>query len=205
MGKITENKILNIPNIISVLRLVFVVPLIGYFYLKEENIAATALGILFILTDILDGLLARKFKQVTNLGVYLDATVDNIMATTVAFSFLYLGYFTWPLIALVAAHRFTRLLLALFIGMYGHSYYFPNYIKLTILFPAFYVLSIPFLADFFQQKTLHHVTFYVIGISWAALTTMIVFAILRFKKGKLNMTDVERLEVKKMIKAKIYS
>lgn len=203
MGKITENKILNIPNIISVLRLVFIVPLIGYFYLKEKNIAATALGILFILTDILDGLLARKFKQVTNLGVYLDATVDNIMAATVAFSFLYLGYFTWPLIALVAAHRFTRLLLALFIGMYGHSYYFPNYIKLTILFPAFYVLSVPFLADFIKAETLRSVTFCVIGISWITLAVMIIFAILRFKKGKLKMTQVERLKVKQLLKKKI--
>lgn len=202
MGKITENKILNIPNIISIFRLVFIVPLIGYFYLKEKNIAATALGFSFILTDILDGFLARKLKQVTNLGIYLDATVDNILAATVAFSFLYLGYFTWPLIALAAAHRFTRLFLSLFIGMYGHSYYFPNYIKLTITLPAFYVLVIPFLADFMKAETLHFVTFYVIGISWIILTTMIVFAISRFKKGKLKMTQVERLKVKQLLKKK---
>jgi len=202
MGKATENKILNIPNTLSVFKIVFIAPLIGYFYTKGNNITATTLCGFFVITDVLDGFLARKLKQVTNFGIYIDAIGDNLFAAIVAFSFLYQGYFTWPLIAFAAAHRFIRLFLVIFVSFYGKGYYFPIYMKLTALIPTIYIFTVPFLANFIGYSTTEKMTTGVLASAVFILTLMTAFAIFRLKKGKLKMTNVEKIEVKKLLKVR---
>jgi len=200
MGKLTENKILNIPNAISLIRIFIIIPLAGYFYIKGDKTLATLMGIIFIFADVLDGYIARKFKQITNFGIYLDVIGDTLFITVVAFTFLYLDYLTWPLIALITAHRFTRLFLTLFIGMYAHSFYLPLYIKFfTAFIPLTYALSIPFLYGFLDMKEVHDLTFLIIGGSYVVLVAGVIFAIKNLKKGKLRMMEVEKLKVSEYV------
>lgn len=72
------NSIFTIPNILSIFRLVFVLLFLLTFYHNKFKTAIILLTI-SIITDFLDGLLARVLKQKTKLGAFLDPLADKIL------------------------------------------------------------------------------------------------------------------------------
>ncbi|OYD26656.1 CDP-diacylglycerol--glycerol-3-phosphate 3-phosphatidyltransferase [Mycoplasma testudineum] len=80
----------NIPNFLTITRLIFVIPVIILFSLLLENKIGTTLALslnllffaLAMLTDYVDGLLARKWKVVSTFGKLFDPLADKIMITT---------------------------------------------------------------------------------------------------------------------------
>jgi len=78
-------KLKNIPNILSVIRIILVGVFVYVFFNDYPNNLLWAL-IVFLtagLTDIIDGFLARKFNWVTNMGKILDPFADKLMQCTV--------------------------------------------------------------------------------------------------------------------------
>lgn len=80
----------NVPNILSLLRLVATLPLVILILINTPGayLWAVVLFALASLTDTLDGRIARKYKLVSNLGVFLDLTADKVYvaAALVAFT-----------------------------------------------------------------------------------------------------------------------
>lgn len=70
-------KNLTVPNIISLVRILLIIPLI-YYLLEENYLAAVIILVISGLSDMLDGLIARKFNQVTELGKLLDPVADKL-------------------------------------------------------------------------------------------------------------------------------
>jgi CDP-diacylglycerol--glycerol-3-phosphate 3-phosphatidyltransferase len=72
---------MNIPNSISIIRIILVVPLIYLLYQPNINYQWWALSIFIIaaVTDWLDGYLARKLNQITAFGKFLDPLTDKIL------------------------------------------------------------------------------------------------------------------------------
>ena len=78
-------KLKNIPNILSIFRILLVGAFIYAFYFDYPNNLQYAL-IVFLsagLSDVIDGFLARKFNWITNLGKVLDPLADKLMQCTV--------------------------------------------------------------------------------------------------------------------------
>lgn len=78
-------KRLNIPNTLSTLR-ILTIPVIVYLIItcNESNFPILiALTVFSICLDFFDGYLARKLKQVTELGKILDPIADKLMAFSV--------------------------------------------------------------------------------------------------------------------------
>ncbi|HEX3725178.1 MAG TPA: CDP-diacylglycerol--glycerol-3-phosphate 3-phosphatidyltransferase [Pirellulales bacterium] len=73
-----EQRILNVPNQLTALRLLLSVVLFVLIDL-EYYLAATTVFVVAASTDWLDGYWARKYGQVTNLGRILDPFVDKII------------------------------------------------------------------------------------------------------------------------------
>lgn len=74
-------KILNIPNLLSISRILSV-PVFVILMLEPSPVRALIAGIVFGLasaTDWLDGYLARKWEQVTKIGKLLDPIADKIL------------------------------------------------------------------------------------------------------------------------------
>lgn len=80
---------MNIPNMLTISR-IFLVPIYLYvFYTIGDNSLFYA-GIIFIIagvTDVLDGHIARKYNQTTDLGAVLDPFADKLMTFAVLVSF----------------------------------------------------------------------------------------------------------------------
>jgi CDP-diacylglycerol--glycerol-3-phosphate 3-phosphatidyltransferase len=77
---------LNLPNLLTLLRILLIPLIVGVFYLPDswlaeegKNIAATAIFIFAAVTDWLDGYLARKLNQMSAFGAFLDPVADKLV------------------------------------------------------------------------------------------------------------------------------
>jgi CDP-diacylglycerol--glycerol-3-phosphate 3-phosphatidyltransferase/cardiolipin synthase len=75
---------LNIPNILTLLRIALI-PVFVVIYYLPWSLAAQVSAVVFLLaaiTDWLDGYLARRLNQVSPLGEFLDPVADKLMVAT---------------------------------------------------------------------------------------------------------------------------
>jgi CDP-diacylglycerol--glycerol-3-phosphate 3-phosphatidyltransferase/cardiolipin synthase len=74
---------LNIPNLLTWMRIVLIPLVIGVFYAPlpahEQNEIATLAFIVAAVTDWFDGWLARKLGQTSAFGAFLDPVADKLM------------------------------------------------------------------------------------------------------------------------------
>src|SRR5260370_34238424 len=76
---------MNIPNVLTVSRLVAIPPLMVLLLVRfpGHDQAAAAVFIVFSLTDTLDGQLARRRGTVSDLGKFLDPLADKLFVLSV--------------------------------------------------------------------------------------------------------------------------
>ncbi len=89
---------LNIPNLVTLSRIILIPLLIGLYYLPDEwlsfegrNTAATVVFILAGITDWLDGYLARRLNQMSAFGAFLDPVADKLMVAAALILLVQLG------------------------------------------------------------------------------------------------------------------
>ncbi|MCI1966895.1 MAG: CDP-alcohol phosphatidyltransferase family protein [Oscillospiraceae bacterium] len=78
-----RNKNFNIPNTLSILRILLIIPFVIY-YTNDQILKAAVVLVLSGLTDMLDGTIARKYHQITELGQMLDPLSDKMTQGAVA-------------------------------------------------------------------------------------------------------------------------
>lgn len=106
---------MNLPNLLTSLRFVLIPVYIGVFvsgHMIPAFLIVAAAGI----TDVLDGYIARKYSQVTSIGVMLDPLADKLMLITVILSLLIAGHISW----MAAAAMFLRDLSMIAAGLFSH-------------------------------------------------------------------------------------
>lgn len=79
---------MTLPNIITVARLL-IVPLLVYALAHHYSLAAFLLFVVAGVSDGIDGFIARRFNQSSELGAWLDPIADKLLMTTV---YLILGF-----------------------------------------------------------------------------------------------------------------
>ena len=103
-----QNKILTIPNILSFFRLCLI-PVIVWLYVGKQDYLWTLLILtLSGVTDIVDGIIARKFNMVSNFGKAFDPVADKL--TQMAMLFCLVSRFKYmmiPFVPLVVKEVFT--------------------------------------------------------------------------------------------------
>jgi cardiolipin synthase (CMP-forming) len=89
---------INVPNLITMSRIILIPLIIGLYYLPDEwialdyrNVAATAVFILAALTDWLDGYMARRLNQMSAFGAFLDPVADKLIVVGALVVLLYLN------------------------------------------------------------------------------------------------------------------
>lgn len=102
---------MNIPNLLTLLRLLLIPLFVVFFYTphKWSYLASAAVFALAAFTDWLDGYLARKLNQSTAFGAFLDPVADKVMVAVVLV--LMVERYASPLFALAVAVIVARELL----------------------------------------------------------------------------------------------
>ena len=101
-----EDRILSLPNVVTSVRLVLV-PIFVWLLVQPHHRDWFAAAVLLAAagsTDWVDGQLARRLDQVTNLGKILDPTADRALLATSVIGILAVGAVPTPL-AILALSR----------------------------------------------------------------------------------------------------
>ncbi|TXI19771.1 MAG: CDP-alcohol phosphatidyltransferase family protein [Nitrosomonas sp.] len=91
MNNDIESRTINIPNLISLIR-ILTAPALFYFALTQQPNWFIGLLLFAVFTDVLDGFLARILQQTTSLGSRLDSWGDFIIYSTMAIC----AWILWP-------------------------------------------------------------------------------------------------------------
>lgn len=97
---LTKEQMFTIPNFMSLFRLALV-PFILWIYLRGEYSIAAALVLLSALTDVFDGIIARKFNMVSDLGKVLDPLCDKVTHAALLICLLTRYRFIWLVLGLL--------------------------------------------------------------------------------------------------------
>lgn len=81
MEKIKQEKIFNIPNVLTMLRIA-ALPVLIWRFLSADRIGSLVIYVLVVLTDAADGFIARKTGKVTNFGKLMDPLADKLLLLT---------------------------------------------------------------------------------------------------------------------------
>jgi cardiolipin synthase len=75
-------KNINVPNALSLLRLLVIGPFV-WFFMDEDYVVSAGLLVVSGLSDMFDGMIARRFNQFTPLGAMLDPVADKLTLAAV--------------------------------------------------------------------------------------------------------------------------
>ena len=94
----TERMPLNIPNLLTWLRILLIPVFVTVFYLPDatlaphlKNLISTSVFLLAAITDWLDGYLARRLNQFSAFGAFLDPVADKLMVAAALIVLVKLG------------------------------------------------------------------------------------------------------------------
>ena len=73
----SKSKILTVPNLMSFFR-ILLVPAFAAAFLRRDPVWPIVILLLSGVTDLFDGMIARKFNQVSDLGKMLDPVADKL-------------------------------------------------------------------------------------------------------------------------------
>ena len=89
---------LNLPNLLTWLRIILIPLFVGIFYFEKswvsapnQNLVATVIFTAAAITDWLDGWLARKLNQTSAFGAFLDPVADKLMVAAALIILVQLG------------------------------------------------------------------------------------------------------------------
>jgi len=88
----------HIPNVITSVRFL-AAPIFIYVFLNDLFLISASILVLTLITDVLDGHIARKLDATTDFGAYLDVTADFILIVACFVAYVIHGWYN-PLILL---------------------------------------------------------------------------------------------------------
>jgi cardiolipin synthase len=108
---IASDRILTIPNLLSLVRLALIPLFVGFLVTKHDPEALATL-LAASVTDFLDGFLARRLNQVSRLGQLLDPVVDRLCIVAAALGLAFREILPWWLVLVVLARDVALLVVA---------------------------------------------------------------------------------------------
>lgn len=103
----------SIPNILSIVR-VIMIPVFITMYLNAETVRDYRVaGVVILLsgfTDLLDGVIARKYNQITELGKLLDPLADKMTQAAIVFCLMLRFQYMWMIVVLFVVKETSMLI-----------------------------------------------------------------------------------------------
>lgn len=91
-----KDKIVTIPNILSFFRLLLIPVIVWLYVVRRDPVWTTVVLTLSGITDIADGIIARRCNMVSDFGKILDPVADKLTQITVLFCLV--SRFPWMLL-----------------------------------------------------------------------------------------------------------
>jgi len=169
---------MTVPNLITTIRIILA-PVFIIYLINEQFLSALVVFLVCVVSDGLDGLLARVFDQKSRLGTYLDPLADKLLLVA-AFVTLGIRGHLPPWLTVLVIARDVLILLGIFFFFFNNKIFTikPSIISkintclqfITVLsalgkefmtFPSFFYLAVYYLTALFTISSgLHYMHFW---------------------------------------------
>ncbi|MEO8527574.1 MAG: CDP-alcohol phosphatidyltransferase family protein [Pseudolysinimonas sp.] len=120
MASPVSSRIVTIPNILSLFRLLLIPVFLALLIVNEFGWALLVLAVSAV-TDFVDGYVARHFNQVTRLGQLLDPAADRLFIFSTLLGLAWQQLLPWWLVAIIIARDVLLLVLGIVLANFGHG------------------------------------------------------------------------------------
>jgi cardiolipin synthase len=130
---------LNIPNILTLVRLLLIPLFIICFFSHNPGSLQISVAIFFAagLTDVLDGYIARKYNLITKFGTAIDPLADKLMLLSVLFCLAFKLYIPLWVFLIIALKELSMIVFGIF--LYNKNVVIPANIFGKIASLLFYI------------------------------------------------------------------
>lgn len=155
------SRIFTIPNCLSFVRLALV-PVFLVLVITEQDVLALVVLIISSVTDFLDGVIARRFAQISRLGQLLDPAADRLFIFAALIGLAARGVIPWWLVAVIVGRDLVLLVLGVILANIGHGPLPVHHLGKVATFCLFYALPILMIGQAFPD-----VAIVTVPIGWA--------------------------------------
>lgn len=99
-NEVISKDLMTIPNALSFIRILLITPFVAFFIERMYVAAAITVGISG-LSDLFDGMIARKFHQESELGKVLDPLADKLTLIAVGVCLIFIEPYVLPLMIIM--------------------------------------------------------------------------------------------------------
>lgn len=149
-GGTVSNRILTIPNALSAVRLAMV-PVFLVLVVEGNDVAALVVLVVSSLTDYLDGIIARRWGQITRLGQLLDPAADRLLIFAAIVGLAMRDVIPWWLVAVIVGRDVFLLILGVVLANLGFGPLPVHHLGKIATFCLLYAFPLLMLGQAFPQ------------------------------------------------------
>jgi cardiolipin synthase len=156
-----SSRIFTIPNLLSFIRLALV-PVFLVFIVVGADFAALIVLVISSVTDYFDGVIARKFQQVSRLGQLLDPAADRLFIFAALIGLSVRGVIPWWLVVIIVGRDFMLAAVGIILANHGYGPLPVHHLGKVATFSLLYALPVLMLGEAF-----HEISWITNPIGWA--------------------------------------
>jgi cardiolipin synthase len=115
-----SSRIFTLANFVSVVRLM-AIPVFLYLVIQDHLVAAFVLLVAAVLTDFVDGMIARRMNQITKLGQFLDPFADRLFIAATVIALAIQDVVPWVFVVAVMLRDALLGIGGIVMSRYGHA------------------------------------------------------------------------------------
>jgi cardiolipin synthase len=145
-----SSRVFTVPNILSFLRLLLV-PVFLVLILGGQDALALLVLVISSVTDFLDGLIARRFKQISRLGQLLDPAADRLFIFAALVGLAVREVIPWWFFVAIVARELMLLVLGVVGANHGYGPLPVHHLGKAATLCLFYALPLLMLGQAFPD------------------------------------------------------
>jgi cardiolipin synthase len=144
-----STRVFTVPNVLSFIRLGLVPVFLGLLIAGEDVLALVVLVVSSV-SDYLDGVIARRFNQITRLGQLLDPAADRLFIFAALIGLSVRGILPWWLAAIIIGRDVVLLGVGIVLANFGYGPLPVHHLGKVATFCLFYALPIIMIGQAFE-------------------------------------------------------
>lgn len=147
-GPTISDRVWTVPNVLSALR-ILLVPLFLVLVLLELDLAALVVIVVSSVSDFLDGVIARRFGQITRLGQLLDPAADRLFIFAAVIALAVREVVPWWIVVVIVGRDVLLAALGVVLARHGYGPLPVHHLGKVATFALFYALPLLVLGQAF--------------------------------------------------------
>jgi cardiolipin synthase len=136
-----STRVWTVPNVLSMIRLALV-PVFLALVMLERDVLALLVLVVSVVTDYLDGVIARRFRQITRLGQLIDPAADRLFIFAAILGLAFRDVIPWWLFVVILARDAMLLVLGIALANAGFGPLPVHHLGKVATFCLFYALPL---------------------------------------------------------------